>query len=172
MTGGWWRRNILALAALALLIPGTALVIGGNEWWNYFSGRPVLPAEVAADESASYGGSVFSNANLAPLSAAGLEVPAGTRALLVTIDVDPTADAEGCGAPSLHELEGAGRAWRMSAALDWYDMERPTACRSEPEGPYTIATPFLVPADATGPFAVEVVTAGELPRFLRLRLGG
>ncbi|MBB4141135.1 hypothetical protein BKA10_002929 [Microbacterium invictum] len=171
MRRGWWRRNAAALAALVVLVPVTVLVVGGNEWREYYGFRASMPVEVASGERTTYAGAEFGGADIAPLTAEGLEVPEGARAFLVTVEVAPTTTTPpSCLPLSLHEQGGAQREWSVDASLRWYDRDRPSGCDSLATGPYTIATPFLVPDDATGPFFVDLFVVGEAPRFLRVHL--
>src|SRR5690606_32232277 len=32
----WWRRNTLALVALVVLLPATAIAVGWQEWYQFF----------------------------------------------------------------------------------------------------------------------------------------
>ena len=56
---GWLRRNALALGALILLLPGSAVVIGGQEWISYYGYRPISAVAVAAGESVAFAGAEF-----------------------------------------------------------------------------------------------------------------
>lgn len=169
MTRRWWRRNAVALGAVAVLLPLTAVVIGGSEWWLVNQSRPVLPHTVPVGASADWAGMAWGPATATELPAdAGSELPAGARVIVVEVPVDPGGDPVACGTPMLRELSGAQRQWSdATAEVDW-DYDRPTGCVSDADGPYTVAAPFLVPDDAVGPFGVELTVVDRLPGFLRL----
>jgi hypothetical protein len=69
----------------------------------------------------------------------------------------------------LREVEGAQRLWDAdtnSLTTDW-DPQFPASCPSDATGPYTLDARFLVPLDASGPFAVDLVAAKLWPENLR-----
>jgi hypothetical protein len=169
MSRRWWRRNAVALAAVAVLLPVTALVIGGNEWWLVNQSRPVVPTTVPAGTGADWAGMRWGPATLRELpSDAEDGLPPGAKVVVVEVPVDPGGHPVACSAPVLRELDGAQRQWDDAASeVDW-DYDRPTACVSDADGPYTVAAPFLIPGDAAGPFGVELTVVDELPAFLRL----
>lgn len=168
MTRRWWRRNALALAAVAVLAPATGLVIIGNEWWGTYQAAPVFPTTVDPGEEISHAGATWGPATVRVRpDDPDVDLPEGTTAYVVEVPVDPDSAPVACSTPTLRELQGPRRQWDDAVSyVDW-DYERPTLCDSEAVGPFTIAVPFLVPDDAVGPFGVDVVLADELPGFLR-----
>ncbi len=162
----WWRRNALALAALALLIPGAVVVIGGQEWITYYGFRPISPIDVREGESADFAGATFGPARVSDGTATQRErIPNGARILVAEIPVQPGAESPGC-TVTLRETTGQRRHWEVQPNA--LDRTGHVSCTTENSGRYVVEAPFLVPADATGPFAIELVVAGQQPRFLRL----
>ncbi len=169
MSGGWWRRNAVALAAIAVLAPATALIIGGAEWWTYNSGRPVIPVTVEATEPTMFAGAEFGPATVV-VDEAAADLPAGSRVLVVSVPVDAGSTGVACLRPELRELSGAQRQWSDAVfTIDWEAAERrPTSCLSDLTGGYVLTVPFLVPDDVSGRLGVDIAIGDQLPRFLRL----
>ncbi|GAB3274049.1 hypothetical protein [Microbacterium lacusdiani] len=167
----WWRRNGLALGALAALIPAAVIVIGGQEWITYYGYRPISPIEVPEGESVEFAGATFGDARLTDATAELTDqIPADAKVVVVEIAVRPGAEPPMCDL-TLREASGARhweRASSPSGPLDWDGTDY---CPSDSTAPYLIEAPFLLPEDAEGPFVAELVVADELPRFLRLEVG-
>lgn len=175
MKRGWWRSNAVALVALALLIPAVVVIIGGNEWNDGSAGRPWQPIGVSPGESAAYGEAQIGPASAELISAESaddreLTVPDGMRVVVTTVRVDPGSPAISCLPLVLRERDGAQRQWNGARLeVDWpFDAAQPTSCDRDAVAPYSLVTPFLVPDDARGPFAVDIAGVDELPRFVRL----
>lgn len=171
VTAQWWRRNAVALAVTAVLLPTTAAVIGANEWWGVNQGRPVIPTAVDAGATAEYAGAAWGPARTGTVAAeVAADVPDGARALVVEVPVDPHGGILSCGVPMLRELSGEGRRWAHAMNdLDW-TYDRPSQCPSDVTAPFTIEVPYLVPDDAVGPFGLEFTLADQLPGYLLVRL--
>jgi hypothetical protein len=168
MTGGWWRRNAIPLAVAAVLLPVTAGVVAFNEWSEWDLGHGTKPVTVDPGESARYAGATIGPAR-AELST-DPAAPAGTRVVSATVLVAPGDDPLGCQSPRLRELNGAGRQWdEASFALETdFDADRLTFCDPERPYRYSLTLDYLVPEDATGPFAIELESPDALPQYLRL----
>ena len=168
MTAGWWRRNAISLAAVALLLPLTVGVIAVNEWSAYDLGNTTQPISVPAGESAAYAG-----ATVGPARAAFADDPAapsGTHVVRATVLLAPGREPISCVSPLLRESGGAGRQW-SEASLELerdYDPMLKSSCDSELPIRYSLTLDYLVPDDATGPFLIELYTSDELPRFVSL----
>lgn len=166
MTRGWWRRNAIALVAVAVLAPATAAAISVNVWTARNSGRPTQPIAVAAGDAVDYAGLTVGDARAR--FEEGLEgTPNGARVVAVTIEVDPHGAGTLCGGLTLSEVGGAHRQW-ANLARDLgrpYDPERITSCREDAVTPYTLSIDYLVPDDAAGPFSVNLFVTDALPRF-------
>ena len=82
----------------------------------------------------------------------------------------PADEPISCLSPLLRETGGAQRQWdEASFELDRdYDPSLKTSCDSELPIRYSLTLDYLVPADATGPFALELSTGDALPQFVRL----
>lgn len=171
VTARWWRRNAIALAAVAVLLPTTAVVVGGNEWWNANQADPVFPTTVDTGTTVEYGGATWGPARWGTGAAdTAADVPAGARAVVIEVPVDPHGEILSCGSPMLRERDREGRRWSDALAdVEWND-DRPTSCPSDERTPFTIAVPYLVPDDATGPFDLELALTDQLPGYLVLRL--
>lgn len=171
VTPGWWRRNAFALAAVAVLVPATAVVVGGNEWWDVYSSRPVFAQAVPSGDEATFGGATWGPATADFVSpGSDVDLPADARLIEVRVPVQPEDEPVSCFTPVLRELEGAGRQWD-EADYDFsaeYDPEQSTSCPFDRSDPYTVVVRFLVPADAIGPFGLDFSMGDQLPRFLRL----
>ncbi|HWM17440.1 MAG TPA: hypothetical protein VNP97_12720 [Microbacterium sp.] len=165
MTGGWWRRNAISLAAIAVLLPVTVGVIAVNEWSE--QGVPIGSGPIVVEPGAvvSYGG-----ARVGPAKATFTDDPAapsGARVVSTTVLVSPDDGPIRCLSPVLRELEGTGRQWdEASSELDRdFAADRRTFCDSERSIRYSLTLDYLVPSDATGPFTVdlEVLDAATPP---------
>ena len=168
MTGGWWRRNALSLAAIAVLLPVTVGVIAVNEWSAHDLGHPTKPITVEPGDSTTYAGARIGPAEAAFTDAAG--APSGTRVVSATVLVTPGEEPISCVSPTLRETDGAGRQWNeASFELDLEnDLDTTSSCDSELPIRYSLTLNYLVPDDAAGPFAIELSTADALPRFVNL----
>ncbi|UNK71324.1 tetratricopeptide repeat protein [Microbacterium sp. H1-D42] len=179
---GWWRRNGIALAVIAVVAPALA----GFLWWdgwNAFYGHGARPvAAIAADA----GGTVrMSGTTFGPIQTgiakdtSGMNLPDGTTFHIAIVDVDPQepitpegtdpADVRfvSCTAPVLVQ-QSTGRQWtplRAEVGVP-YSSDEPETCNSQAEGPYKLVVGFVVPDDVEGPFWLDVDPAGD-GRFIR-----
>lgn len=171
VTGQWWRRNAVALLSVAALLPLTAVVIGGNEWWNASRAEPVFPTTGAAGATVEFGGATWGPARVGTVAAETADdAPAGTRAIVVEVPVDPHGETLSCSTPLLRETDGEGRRWSTAVTeVDW-SYDEPSSCPSDETAPFTIQVPYLVPDEATGPFGLELTVGDQLPGYLLLRL--
>lgn len=168
---GWWRRNALALGAVAVLLPVGVLVPAGVEWWRWSQSDAVFPTTAAAGERIDWAGASWGPVTVEDETGAfAADAPPGTRVLVVEIPVDPVDETPGCTTPVLRELGGAGREW--GAALNEVDWryEQPSSCETGSRAPFTVSVPYLVPDDAIAPFGIELTVPDELPGFLRLEV--
>jgi hypothetical protein len=165
----WWRRNALALGAVVVLLPVTAAVITGYEWWFANQGKPQIPVTVEAGQVAEFGGATWGPATATIRDADTAEgLPTGAKVIVVEVPVDPGAEPPSCLSPTLTQLEGVAREWNNATAdVDW-DYDLPTSCSSDATGPFTVSVPFLVPDDVEGPLGIDIGVSGQTPRFLRL----
>ena len=169
MTGGWWRRNALALVAVAVLLPVTGAVIAGNEWWAWNQARPVFATTAQPGDDIVFAGATWGPATAAITSPGpDDEVPSGTRLVVVEVPVAPDGEGIGCLRPTLRELSGEGRQWNDATSYVEWDYELDTSCDSESTGPFALSLPFLIPDDAEGPFGIDIQVGDQLPGFLRL----
>lgn len=171
VTARWWRRNAVALAAVAVLLPTTAVVVGGNEWWNANQAQPVFPTTVDPGTTVEFGGATWGPARWGTVAAdTASDAPAGARVVVIEVPVDPHGRILSCRIPMLREAGGENRRWGDALAdVDWsYDTE--SSCPSDEAASFTIEVPYLVPDDAAGPFDLELALTDQLPGYLVLRL--
>ena len=170
----WWRRNRLALIALAVLAPGTAIGIGWHEWHQYygFEARPFQPIVVAPEDSAELLGATWGPIRGGEIEdVSGFDVPDGATVIAVGIPVDPGPDGVSCTAPTLVHQE-TGREWhtaRTEMGL-LYDSAEPEYCVKLDKVDYELIVPFVVPDDVEGPFWVDVWPQEAGGSFLRFTL--
>lgn len=181
MTGhrGWWRRNAVALIALAVLVPAT---FGGAAWWEWKyaypdSGKPLYAVEPGKSGRVDLEGATWGPAKAKVITdTAGLDVPDSGQLVLVGIDVTPNrAKAPTCSPPTLVE-QSTGRTWqaaRIEIGLT-PNSDEPDSCVPTLEGetaePYQLILPFVVPDDASGPYWVVVEPLFAQSRFARFSI--
>ncbi|MEW2459359.1 hypothetical protein [Microbacterium sp. K41] len=167
----WWRRNAVALVALAVLAPVTAAAVGWQEWYQYFGfgARAVTAITVDEDASADLAGAEWGPVRGGEIDdVSGLDVPDGTRLIAVAVPVDASTAGIGCETPKLVE-RATGREWRpvrLEIGL-LSDPDEPETCLSAEAGEYELVVPFVVPDDAEGPFWVDVRPYDAGGSFLR-----
>jgi len=183
---GWLRRNRLALAAVAVLLPATLAITSANEWSTSLAASPSRPVDVAAGDTVQYGPSrwhVEKTARVSATSAVGQErdLPAGTDLLVVTVRVDPRELVEGAASGGCiarleeHGGPGPARSWG-SASANPITLAGPgpefTSCSSEQVSPYSFDAEFVVPADAGdgATLSVGIAVVDEFPAYLRMDL--
>lgn len=170
----WWRRNRLALVALAVLAPGTAIGIGWHEWHQYygFDARPFVPVVVEDGDTAELAGATWGpvrGGELEDLS--GFDVPDGATVIAAGIPVDPGPDGVSCTTPVLVH-QATGREWQTARTEMGllFDSEEPEYCVTLDKVDYELIVPFVVPDDVEGPFWVDVWPQEAGGSFLRFTL--
>ncbi len=189
MSGGW-RRNLVALAALVVLVPATVGIVLQQERTETANAFGEFPVTGAPGEALTVDGVVLGPAEgtLRGPGTVPSDVPADTRVLVVTLPVDVGAGegaggstgAEGAGlgclSPILREAGGLGRDWTESSFELGYgffgDDERLTSCPYDDVRRFELTLSYLIPEDATGPFVVDLVWADLLPRLARIPVVG
>lgn len=175
---GWWRRNRLALIALAVLIPVATATLVGVAWSRYYLYQPTIPMDVDQGETAELADATWGPVRAVDVTdAEELTAPSDARVIAVAVPVDPHGESPSCFSPVLVEQD-TGRRWEeMTTELGIpYSAEEPTNC-TKPEDdengdpgpvvPYEIIVGYIVPADAEGPFWVEVAEINSYPSFIR-----
>lgn len=170
----WWRRNRLALIAVAILLPATVVAVGGQNWRLIyaFDARPVHPIVVEEKDSAELAGAAFGPVRSGVIEdLSGLDVPEGAKLIVAGIPVDSGAEGVSCRQPTLTH-QASGRQWtlmRSEIGAD-YNAEEPEYCSSEETGSYELIAPFVVPEDLEGPFWVDVWPQDAGGTFLRFSI--
>lgn len=158
----WWRRQRVALIALAV---AAAATVGVHVWLD------VLPAMQTQAQAITYvaeGESVEIAGQRISLQSARydeFEAPDEMRTISVRLHAGGGDDATWCRAFTLTEAHG-GRVWLDArSALDVpYDAGE-SSCRDESFS-YDILAVFLLPEDVGGPFYFDVSEdASEATRF-------
>lgn len=170
----WWRSNLLALVALVVLVPATALGIGGYEWHQFygFGARPYVPVQVEATHTAKLAGATWGpirSVEVKDLS--GLDVPSGTRLIAAAIPVDAGSTGVTCARPTLTHQE-SGREWNLVRSEIGVEtnLDEPEFCSPADTGKYELIAPFLIPDDVEGPFWVDVWPQDAGGSFLRFEI--
>jgi hypothetical protein len=168
MTGGWWRRNAVSLVAVAVLLPVTIGVVAANEWSSFGAERATKPVSAQPGDAVAYGGATIGPAKAEIVADAS--APRGSNVVSATVLVTPGDEPISCLTPTLHETDGAQRQWNeASFDLDLdVSADQKTVCDSELRIRYSLTLFYIVPDDATGPFAIELEAADALPQFARL----
>lgn len=176
-TRGWWRRNTLALGAVAVLLPAT---VGGAAWWGWKhaypdSGMPLWPVTPGVSGTVDLKGATWGPVKAKVITdTSGLDMPTGATLIGVTVEVTPHGDkGPNCFAPELVE-QSTGRSWqsvRGELGLSW-STDEPEGCVPTLEGekaePYKLVLPYVVPEDAEGPFWVDIDPGQAESKFVRL----
>ena len=158
MSGGWWRRNGLALGALVVLVPVGMWAFDTIEFGSARNSHRDVPA----NEQIHVGDWTFSAPEITPVDPEGVGAPAGSDPVVVRIAVTPGDDAVRCALVALIDPE-TGREWRQSFGLQWSsDDDDRNYCPSPVDDEGSSARPFdltafmLLPADAPRRLVVEL----------------
>ncbi|RFA09059.1 hypothetical protein B7R54_07340 [Subtercola boreus] len=184
MTGGWLRRNAIALVAVVVLVPATLGVTFSNEWVRYYSSRPSQPVVVDSGAEADFAGTgwrVDSTRRIASTSPEGeaARLPAGSDLVVVTVDVTPRELDENGASPYCElrlEEQGGGELARNwgDAAFDPIDYEGAegveSGCTTDLTSPYQLEALFVIPSTVDSALAMHLEVGDQLPRYLSLRL--
>jgi len=173
-TAGWWRRNALALGALALLIPASYVAFDTIE----FAPLRTASFTASANETATVNGWQFEPARLRPVDPASVGAPPGSAPVVVSVRVQPGTASTLCFQPALID-PGTGREWRTAGELTWSpgDHQQTYCPSSETATDYDLATIVLLPAEFTdtgrldGLLVSVSVSSGDAPLDLRLSVG-
>ncbi len=162
----WWRKNRLALGALAVLLPVTAGVMSWSAWSGYRENQPSVPVPVAGG-AVNYAGAIIGPAETTELDGADVGLPDNTRLLRVVLPVVPHDAAPAtCQAPELWDRGGERRWSEQSSLVGAEPVTRTVACTDE-LGSYELTLDYVVPADATE-LSLAVLSASELPVFAEI----
>lgn len=154
----WWRRQRVALIALAL---AAATVVGVHLWFDVLPNSEEPRIVAAQERSAGIAGQTLT---LDSARWGEFEAPAGSRTLSIRLQSDGGPDATACGLFTLAEAQGE-RVWANGrGALDVPYEAGESSCLEE-SGPYAILAVFLLPDDADGPFLFDIPGDDEIARF-------
>lgn len=163
----WWRKNVVGLAAVAVLLPATFGVIAWQEWGTFNQNRATSPLIAEPGDEIDFAGGVIGPA--ASRFYDDPDAPKGTRVVRVRVPIDPGDTPFRCATPPLRESNGAERQWdEASQELRRGFDDDLTFCSKDAEGPYQLTLEYLVPEDAGGPFYVDIDVVAEWPQFARL----
>ncbi len=173
----WFRRNLVALVAVAVLLPATLAVTFWNDWVGYWDQRASVPTVVELGAEAQYGGAAWEVTDVRtaePSSEFGRSIglPADTRFVSVLLEVTPEQSSPGCQF-TLREESGRQRTWNTAdlSPLDYYPQGDDSAfCDSERTDPYRIEVYFVVPVDVSEELVLTIEVGESLPSYLRMRL--
>ena len=132
---GWWRRNRIALAALAVLLPITAATLVGVAWARYYAYEPTIPRDPGTDGTVELADADWGPVRAKDLTGGeGLIAPADSRVIGVAVPVDPHGEPPRCSSPTLVE-QSTGRRWEhMTYDLGFeYSSDEHTFCASPEE---------------------------------------
>lgn len=169
MTARWWRRNAVALVALAVLVPA------GVWAFDQIEGGLVRDAQrdVPAGTSAVMGDWTFGVPSFDPADPSELGAPAGSTALVVRVPVTPGRDEVACMPPTVVDA-ATGRTWAPWSAADWTpEGQDQSSCVVDSAAPFHLTTLVLLPADAPGDLLVVVPawrTSDEVRTDLRFEV--
>lgn len=171
----WWRRNALALVALALLAPSTAVTIGWQGWYEHY-GYGMLPYKPILVEKKS--DAEFIGATFGPIRSgliedlSGLDVPSDARLIAAAIPVHTGTTGVSCQVVLVQQA--TGHEWRPARSEIGLpsNIDEPEYCTTADTGDYELIAPFVLPDDVDGPFWVEIRSPGELSggSFLRFSI--
>lgn len=165
MEKSWWRRNALPLVAGVVLVAGALYSMVFTEWYNRYADEVVI-AHAVATETAEYAGVEFGPATVVehPRHTLPRPIPAGTRLLLVTTDINAPLGQVSCALAFLTEQDGGQRQWNTNFDSSWQaPTDTRTSCDPDSEGRQSVTFPFVIPSDATGPLTLQLqVAIGDL----------
>lgn len=172
MNRTWWQRNWAGFPVIL------AAFLGLGAFWYFLTWLPVHegtfsePHRVAEGEIGRTSGSEVSNVRSvwgSPGENEDFAVPDGANLLGVAVDIERTGDAHMTCSFRLSEQGGQRRVWLTAEArLNWTLFDTPSRCDTAQEGSkYSALAPFLLPADAKGPFFLEVL-ADDRPSYLQM----
>lgn len=163
-----WRKNAAALVAVAILVPLAAMIIIGGAVRSDRANRPSDPIVVDYGSTATYAG-----ATLGPVASAFVTdsgAPRDTRVVRAIVPIRNGADLL-CSSPKLKETVGERRSWdESSLLLADTDFGWSTLCSPSQGDEYELTLSYLVPADATGPFVIDLFDTVHLPKFVQFEL--
>lgn len=172
MTAGWWRRNALALGALAILIPTGVWAFDTIEFGSVRNAQHSVP--VGAD--ALVGDWTFAVPEITPVDPEEVGAPSASDPVVVRVRVTPGSDEVMCVVPVLIDPQ-TGREWWPNYSLDWTRADDElTYCPSPIDDDGVSAVPFdltalvLLPADAPDRLLVEFqgyLTSDAVPTDVR-----
>lgn len=153
----WWRRNAIALVALAVVIVAGVFAVDRIEF-GYVRNTPV-----AVEEGGTYS---LAGWTLGPVTVESLDpdavgAPAGTDPVAVTMHVEPAAGEFDCRAPKIVE-PATDRTWRTENLPDWErDEDQLSFCSSEVFAPYDVVNTVLLLDGLPGHLTVTVPVTGD-----------
>ncbi|MGM7671697.1 hypothetical protein [Microbacterium sp. A93] len=172
---GWWRRNAVALGALVVLTPVTFGAITWDGWQDHNLFTNTIPIDVADGDSMELIDTTWGPVRASEITdTSGFDMPTDARIIAAAITVDPHGDAPSCSAPTLVQQSTGIRFPESRFQLGLLSSsEEPTSCVTDGENrvaSYEMIVPFIVPADAEGPFWVEIASVDAIPSVIRFSI--
>lgn len=158
MSGAWWRRNRVALIAIAVLVPAGWFALDTIEF-----GLTRNPEQSIGDGATlTIGGMTMGPVALAALDAGSVDAPASSAPTLVTIPVSADTDGTSCIGITVTEA-ATGRTWRSaSSALEWEPAEgAQESCSAAAGDRFDLVAPVLLGDDVAGPLVVGVTVSDD-----------
>ncbi|MGL3150387.1 hypothetical protein ACSS7Z_08475 [Microbacterium sp. A82] len=172
---GWWRRNAVALGALALLTPVTFGALTWDGWQNQNLFKNTIPIDVEDGDTVELLDTSWGPIRASEIAdTSGFDMPADARIIAALIPVDPHGAGPSCTAPTLVQQSTGIRFPESRDEIGLgYSAEEPTTCVTDGENrvlPYEMIVPFVVPSDTEGPFWVEIASVDAVPSVIRFSI--
>lgn len=160
------RRLVSQRRSLAALVVASAAVLAVQLWFHV---RPNVDTTahdpIVAEKSVELGGHRLSYASARWDEFAA---PDGSKTLSIRLDAHSRPETELCGTFHLTEVNG-DRVWLPAGSAVDVDSEDELSCREDMRS-YRILEVFLLPADAVGPFWLDVPVGDDM-QTVRFRIG-
>lgn len=164
MSGSWWRRNALALAALPAISAAFLVASGVDQALAPASSSPDTIVVTDRDALVPFAGTEltrFRSGSMGEAEAAPLRVPQNAHVVAVTFHGEVPAgtaeeDVHRCSGMTLTELTGEQRRFvSAELVLNWDMGGYVTDCQvpyDSAEPVFEAFIPFIVPEDSRGPY--------------------
>ena len=163
---GWWRRNAIALVAIAVIVPVGVFALDGLEFAAVRNSERTI-VDGMTTEIADWG---FGPVTIESVSPEAVGAPPGTDPVEVTIHVDRGHRPLSCFSPTITE-PATGRSWSTIRSLDWeLPADAQETCTSRTGIPYDLVSIVLLPDDVGDRLIVGLTTSSNAAGPLDLRI--